>query len=155
MSVYVVRHAKAGDRDSWDGDDRLRPLSKTGRQQAAALATRLAPAAPAALVASPFVRCVQTLEPIGEAVGLPVRSDDRLSEGAALEDVIALIAELGDGAVLSSHGDVIPDLIRALERRGMTTTTPPDWRKATIWVLDGLDGDGRFASAAVEPPPSV
>ena len=37
MTVYLVRHAKAGDRDSWREDDRLRPLSGRGRLQARAL----------------------------------------------------------------------------------------------------------------------
>jgi len=29
--LVLVRHAKAGSRDGWDGDDRLRPLSEAGR----------------------------------------------------------------------------------------------------------------------------
>ena len=53
---------------------------------------------------------------------------------------------------LCSHGDVIPELIKALARRGTKLLTPPDWRKATIWVLDPPDGDGTIASATVEPP---
>jgi hypothetical protein len=68
---------------------------------------------------------------------------------------MGLIAEHGDGLVVSSHGDVIPELIQALVRRGMVTTTPPDWRKATVWSLDGLDADGRFETGVVEPPPAV
>ena len=34
---YSIRHASAGDRDTWIGDDRARPLDDQGRQQAAAL----------------------------------------------------------------------------------------------------------------------
>ena len=40
--LYLVRHAKAGDRAAWKGDDRLRPLSKEGRRQADSLARLLA-----------------------------------------------------------------------------------------------------------------
>ncbi len=41
MTVYVVRHAKAGDREEWKGDDRQRPLTKSGVRQAEALAKLL------------------------------------------------------------------------------------------------------------------
>lgn len=153
VTAFVVRHAKAGRRSDWDGDDVHRPLSKNGRKQAAALAARLAGEAPTALLASPFARCVQTLEPLGEQLGLAVKADDRLGEGARISDVLALLTETGTGAVLCSHGDVIPDLIEELVRRGMDVHTEPDWRKATVWVLDGDDGL-TFTSARVEPPPS-
>ena len=36
MSVVLLRHASAGDRDAWDGDDRLRPLDEQGYGQALA-----------------------------------------------------------------------------------------------------------------------
>lgn len=155
MSVYVVRHAKAGSRSQWRGEDHRRPLSGAGRRQAKALAKRLAPEAPTSLWASPFVRCVQTLEPLAKRRQLTVRADDRLGEGAPLAQVLALLAEAGDGAVLCSHGDVIPELIQALARRGTELRTPPDWRKATLWVLDGEGPDGCFATATVEPPPGI
>ena len=40
--LYLVRHAKAGERRLWDGDDLDRPLSPKGWKQADLLATRLA-----------------------------------------------------------------------------------------------------------------
>lgn len=153
MARYVVRHAKAGQRRDWAGDDRQRPLSKRGRAQADAVAARLAGAGVTGLYASPYVRCLQTLEPLGARTGHDVVGDERLAEGAAFEDALALLAEAGDGAVLCSHGDVIPELIAAVVRHGAEVTTAPDWRKASIWVLDG-DGDA-ITTAAAEPPPDV
>src|SRR5205809_614665 len=41
MTVYLVRHARAGDRHDWGGADDLRPLSKPGRRQAEALVDAL------------------------------------------------------------------------------------------------------------------
>ena len=41
MTIFLVRHGKAGDRPSWHGDDRLRPVSKAGQQQARAIADML------------------------------------------------------------------------------------------------------------------
>ncbi|MFW6010105.1 MAG: pantoate--beta-alanine ligase, partial [Actinomycetota bacterium] len=37
MTLLLVRHADAGDRAAWTGDDRARPLSATGREQALAI----------------------------------------------------------------------------------------------------------------------
>ena len=33
-SVLLVRHASAGSRGEWNGDDELRPLDETGQEQA-------------------------------------------------------------------------------------------------------------------------
>lgn len=154
MPVFVVRHAKAGQRDKWDGDDELRPLSGKGRKQSAALAHRLAKYSPSRLVSSPYVRCRETLEPLAALLDMTVESDDRLAEGIAFEDSLALLESLPDGAVLCSHGDVIPDLINALVRRGMRVLDDPDWRKGAVWVLE-RDTAGAVVEATVWPPPEL
>ena len=41
MSVLLLRHTSAGDRDAWEDDDELRPLDKRGRAQAVALRDEL------------------------------------------------------------------------------------------------------------------
>jgi broad specificity phosphatase PhoE len=161
MSLYVVRHVKAGDRTRWTGLDDERPVSKRGHAQAVALADRLVSGDVTALISSPAVRCVQTLQPLADRLGTKVETDERLAEGSPLESALDVVREAPDSAVLCSHGDVITELIDALVRRGMELTTAPDWRKATLWVLD-LDGDGhrpddvelRFRTARVEPPPA-
>ncbi len=154
MSIYLVRHAKAGSRKDWTDDDELRPLSKNGWVQAEAIATRLSGRrTPAALVSSPYLRCRQTLEPLATATGLVVVDDPRLAEAAPFEPVLDLLAESVDGTVLCSHGDVVPDTIAALQRRGCELLTGADWRKATVWTIE-RDADGTCISAAVWGPPS-
>lgn len=162
MKLYLVRHVKAGDRSRWHGSDHDRPISKSGRRQADALARRLAGEKVSALIASPSLRCAQSLEPLGELAGLKVEEDDRLAEGSAIEESMAVARDAPNRAVLCSHGDVIPDLIAALVRRGMELTTEPDWRKATLWTLEGTKqarkdsgGDLLFQTARVEPPPVI
>jgi 8-oxo-dGTP diphosphatase len=152
LTIYFVRHAKAGDRSSWSGPDLQRPLSKAGWQQAHKLGKRLASVGATSLVSSPYVRCVQTLEPLAERTRLPIGVDERLTEGAPFEGVIDLLAELMDRAVLCSHGDVIPDTIDALIRRGLDVRTPADWRKATVWLLE-RNKHGAFTRAVVWGPP--
>jgi 8-oxo-dGTP diphosphatase len=150
--LYLVRHAKAGDRAAWKGDDRLRPLSKEGRRQADSLARRLARLTEGHIVSSPYERCLQTVHPLSSVLRLAVLEDERLSEGAAFEGALTLLGEVPDGSVLCSHGDVIPDTIAALQRRGCTITGEPDWRKASIWVLQ-RDVTGHVTEATAWPPP--
>ena len=152
MSIFVVRHAKAGSRHDWDGDDDTqRPLTKPGRRQAQALAERFAGAALSGVWSSPHARCVQTVEPLAAAHGIGIVTDERLAEGAALTDILGCFAELPDGAVLCSHGDVIPDTMEALERRGCEFNGAPDWRKGSTWVLTREEGE--IVAAEAWPPP--
>jgi 8-oxo-dGTP diphosphatase len=150
--VYLVRHAKAGERRTWEGDDLERPLSKAGWKQAHALGKRLQKKGATEMVSSPYLRCMQTLEPLASALDLPVLADERLLEGAGFEGALELLVEVADGAVLCSHGDVIPETLDALVRRGMQVKTTPDWRKGTVWVLKR--NEGRITTATVWPPPS-
>jgi 8-oxo-dGTP diphosphatase len=156
--LYVVRHAKAGSRHDFEGDDQLRPLSSPGRRQAGALADRLGPPLLAAggktLISSPFLRCVQTLRPLAKVLGAKVQTDDSLSEGRSVVGVLELLALLPEDSVICSHGDMIPETIAALERRGCEFTSPPDWRKASVWVLE-RDADGEFVRAESWPPPEI
>lgn len=134
-TIYLVRHAKAGERRAWNGDDLERPLSRRGWRQAQAIGERLAVKGASALYSSPYVRCVQTLEPLADRLGTKVVVESRLTEGEPFEPVLDLIAEIDHGAVLCSHGDIVPEVIRALHRRGMEVQSPADWRKGVIWVL--------------------
>jgi phosphohistidine phosphatase SixA/SAM-dependent methyltransferase len=158
VSLYVVRHAKAGSRSAWDDDDMLRPLSKAGQKQADGIADRLHGEIDAGqderprLVSSPFVRCMETLVPLGARLGLAVEPDDRLAEGWTFEPALQLLDEVPDGSVLCTHGDVLPDLIAALERRGLDIDGDPDWRKGAIWQLE-RNGDGAYVSGTPIPPP--
>lgn len=152
MSIFVVRHAKAGSRQRWDGDDTVRPLTEDGWRQAEALAARLAGEAISGLWSSPYVRCMQTLEPLGRTLGMPVVAEDRLREGTRFEAVLALLAELPDGAVLCSHGDVIPELIRRAQLRGMHVPGKSGAAKGSVWTLEHWDGE-RFATGVYTPIP--
>lgn len=152
--VYVVRHAKAGERRLWTDDDLDRPLSKKGWKQSEALARRLARLEPTTLLSSPYVRCVQTLEPLGRRSGLPIEVEARLAEDEPVEPVLELLAEVADGAVLCSHGDIIPATIDALRLTGTEIRTPVDWRKASVWVLR-RNKRCQIVTATVWPPPKV
>ena len=110
--VLLVRHARAGDRDRWTADDRLRPLDERGRRQARAMVAPLAGWAVPRLVSSPYLRCVQTLEPLSAHLGVPIEHDSAVAEGVSAEKARGLIGRLGPGpVVLCTHGDVIEALV--------------------------------------------
>ena len=62
MDLYLIRHAEAGDRETWEGDDAERPLTAEGEEQARQLAAGLQRRGVAldAVVTSPLVRAQQT-----------------------------------------------------------------------------------------------
>jgi phosphohistidine phosphatase SixA len=108
VTSILVRHASAGDRADWDGDDRLRPLDPRGRRQAAELVELLQPFEVNRVVSSPYLRCVETVEPLAAALGLRIERDERLAEGAG-RAALELVRE--DGAVWCTHGDVVRELV--------------------------------------------
>jgi 8-oxo-dGTP diphosphatase len=155
--LLVIRHAHAGSRAEWDGNDDLRPLSQRGIDQARNIARRFADVPLARIVSSPAVRCRQTVAPLADARGVDVTIDARLAEfvdSVRIDPVLDVIDSLPDDAAICSHGDVIPELIAALERRGMVIASEPCWRKGSVWVLDRMNGAWSRAIAVAPPDPS-
>lgn len=151
MPLYLVRHAKAGSRSGYDGPDHERPLTQKGRAQADAIAERLAPAGVPRVLSSPYVRCVQTLTPLADRLGLRVETTEALAEGAPFEPVLELLAHAEDGTALCTHGDVLPDVLDALARRGTTIHEPVDLSKGVTWVLERAEGRVVSAHAVAAP----
>jgi phosphohistidine phosphatase SixA len=133
VRALLVRHARAGERKRWSGDDRARPLDEKGRRQAEALAPILAELGADALLSSPYLRCVESLEPAGRLLGLRVETRDELAEGSPPDGVLALLDGLAATVpALCTHGDVVDAL---LPGRGC--------RKGAVWVVDVRDGEVR------------
>jgi phosphohistidine phosphatase SixA len=136
MAILLLRHATAGHRSSWAGDDRLRPLDERGRRQAEGLAAALAPWPIARICTSPYVRCVETVQPLAEVRGLPIEERDELAEGAGREAALALIEELDTTpAVVCTHGDIVVDLLGDELKKGATAVLDPEDSLRTIAVL--------------------
>lgn len=142
MAAYLVRHAKAGDRDEWEGDDRLRPLTKSGHKQAEGIKEQLQDIPIRRIVSSPYLRCVQTVEPLARARGLPIDLNDGLAEGAGIEPTLALVRQLrGQDAVLCTHGDVMQEMVEHLLREGaIKPSQAQSLEKGSTWVLEAEGG---------------
>jgi 8-oxo-dGTP diphosphatase len=139
MSLYLVRHASAGER-GFGPDDRHRPLDEIGRARAIQIADQLATVATGRLLTSPYVRCVQTIEPLVARTATVLEKTTALAEAQPFEPVLDLLVSLPDGSVLCSHGDLIPDVMDALARRGMDIVGAPSWKKGVVWVLERDNG---------------
>jgi broad specificity phosphatase PhoE len=126
VKIFLVRHASAGKRSEWDGDDSLRPLDEHGRQQADRLVDELDDARFERIVSSPYVRCVQSVEPLAAARGLTVETDDSLAEGAGGGAAVALFNRLGTDLVACVHGDLLEELLGGKRPKGSTTVLELD-----------------------------
>lgn len=136
-TVLLVRHARAGKRSEYDGDDRLRPLDKVGRRDARALAPLLALFGPRRVLSADRVRCEQTVAPLADCLGLAVTSAPLLSdEGCAadqqgaLHQVRSLMRAAGT-SVACSQGGAIPTLLEGLGVDASQHST----RKGSVWAL--------------------
>jgi phosphohistidine phosphatase SixA len=124
-ALYLVRHADAGDRTRFSGDDLERPLSAKGNRQSELIAARLADRSLAALLTSPARRCVETLEPLATTSHIELEELDVLVEGA--DPVLALAALLerspsSKAAIVAcSHGDILGSILEELLLRGLPT----------------------------------
>ena len=136
MPLLVVRHARAGRRSAWEGDDAARPLSTRGRAQAAALVPLLAEFRPRRILASPAVRCFETVQPLAESLGLPIESVGELAEGNGPDALRLLQRMAGETAVLSTHGDIAAEVLDALTP-GLTKKARYRLRllKGEVWVI--------------------
>ena len=150
-TLFLVRHGAAGVRQSWSGEDRLRPLSSKGKRQAAGLAETLADRRVEAIYSSPYVRCVQSVEPLAHATALEVIEHPALAEGGGGKATRELVRALaGTNAVLCSHGDVIPAVLEWMMHKGLTLHSDYDCKKGSTWEI-GVRA-GAFHKARYVPP---
>ena len=153
-TVHLIRHAKAKNRLEWEQPDRLRPLTKRGRREADAIAARLEGEGVSRLVASPYVRCLQTLEPLAVSLDLAIETTELLAEGAdgaAATDLLLLLSGAGVVACCT-HGDVLFDVLAHLGARGVGPDGPRDAPVASTWVLELEDGVVVAARFVAQPP---
>ncbi len=148
--ILLARHASAGDRYRWWGDDVERPLDDRGRIQADALADAYAEAPVTAILTSRAVRCQQTVAPLAQRTGTDPVVHQALFEGdpAATTELVRELARAGgDLSVLCSHADVIPEVLRDLMVDGMQVGGARGCAVGSVWELDVEQGritDGRY-----------
>jgi 8-oxo-dGTP diphosphatase len=159
-SVLLVRHASAGSRSDWNGDDMLRPLDEEGQDQAEELVRLLSRFGVEDIVTASPMRCVETVQPLSESIGVEARTDELLWEHGfpgREEEAVELIRSLGrpgGAAVACSQRGVIDEIVGRLAAAdevdvGDTLTL----KKGGVWAL-AFD-DHRLVGAERLPPPKV
>jgi 8-oxo-(d)GTP phosphatase len=140
-TLLLVRHAKAGSRAEWQGPDDERPLSENGRHQLPPIRVFSTLYGATHVTAAPLVRCVETVRPVAETIGVPIGTEPLLSEeGYAGEEeaAVARLHELAAGAgtpAVCSQGGVIPDLVSRVAGAAGITLERVVSKKASVWAL--------------------
>ncbi|MGC4932873.1 NUDIX hydrolase [Gordonia sp. DT30] len=162
-TLLLVRHARAGSRSRYRGEDRQRPLDSVGREQARALVPLLSAFGVIALHSADQVRCVQTLEPMRERLGATIIEEPTLSESAYADDPVPTrdrirrLAGLDDGQVraVCSQGKVIPPLMDWWATHEDVTLPAARNRKGSVWVLSTYAGHLVAADHIDSPLPKL
>jgi phosphohistidine phosphatase SixA len=133
-TLYLLRHAHAGDPEAWSGPDELRPLSEKGKRQVKRLARFLAegPTRPDAIVTSPKVRAELTARAIAKALDIPVRLDQRLAGGFGMRSLSDVLGTLEARQPLLVGHD--PDFSALLA--GLVGSRGVEMRKGALAAID-------------------
>ena len=149
--MLLIRHAQAGNRKDWKGDDVLRPLSERGLRQARRLVTSLDGWGVQRILSSPYTRCQETVNPLAKALGIKVEVVEALAEGHGAEALVLVRTLAHEKVALCTHGDVIPDVLVPLADEDRLDLGPhPRQAKGSVWVLE-TSGD-LFTKATYLPP---
>jgi 8-oxo-dGTP diphosphatase len=151
VPLILVRHASAGHRDSWDGQDLMRPLDAEGTMDAPLLADLLACFAPRArVISSPAVRCTESVRPYADRFGgsveakavLTVPGRDSFLDGTdraeTLRHLFRNLVAAAQPVVVCLHRENLP---LALAAASAVLDAPPpaepdlELPKGGFWVL--------------------
>ena len=151
-TLHLLRHAAAGDRSRWTGEDLVRPLTKKGRRQAELIADSFADCDIERIISSPSRRCIETVEPLAARIGAKVEVSDALAEGPDIDAAYDLVhGVVGANAIFCSHGDVIPAVMNRMMWAGLVLESRFYCSKGSSWAVDVQEG--RFTTGTYTPPP--
>ncbi len=159
VPLILVRHASAGHKDDWAGDDLLRPLDAQGVSDALLLARLLACfALGARVISSPALRCIETVRPFAAGFGgsveaeaalaVPARAGDsslpRTDGGDSVRHLFRDLVAAGRPAVVCLHRENLPAALAAacsaLGAPRPATALDPSLPKGAFWVLHTTAG---------------
>jgi len=153
-TLYLVRHADAGDPAEWIGPDAERPLSGKGVKQVARLAATLLAAETRfdAIRHSPARRCVETATVLSAALEVETTTDDRLANGPTLSDLDRMFDRKGvHRLALVGHEPSLSKIL--VELTGVSGIAVEKGALIRIDLPNGVAaGAGRLISVA---PPSL
>jgi phosphohistidine phosphatase len=148
LDLILWRHAEA--EDARGGNDLGRALTRRGRDQAERMAAWLAPRLPAAtrILASPALRCQQTVA----ALGRPVTTVDAIGPGASAAALLAAAGwpDAGAAVLVVGHQPTLGESAARAMGDG-----DEHWRirkGAVCWLRNDLDDGGAVEIHARKSP---
>ena len=106
----------------------------------------------ASIFSSAYLRCVQTVEPLARARRLAIKRTESLAEGHGLNGLDEFLADAKlDHAVLSTHGDIVWELVEDLVHRRIVKAGEGGFDKGSTWVLS-VDDEGPVKATYLPPP---
>jgi 8-oxo-(d)GTP phosphatase len=151
VPCILLRHASAGRKGAWPGDDLLRPLDERGVADAARLAELLGCFGTQRVISSAAERCLGTVRPYAERIGADIEVEPAFTVpagdgGEPRETAERRMTELltrPSPAVICGHRENLPVLL-AQARAVLQDCTAGDdeWSppKAGFWVLHIAEG---------------
>jgi 8-oxo-(d)GTP phosphatase len=157
VPLIFLRHASAGRKDAWPGDDTGRPLDAEGAAQAALLARLLSCYGSGRVISSAAERCVATVRPYAALTGAKLEIEPTFTVGLAEADQAAraaLVASIVTGkqpTVICAHRENLPPMLAAA-CTALGAAPPGDAAlgKGEFWVLH--TSGGRLAAAERHDP---
>ncbi|GAA1998269.1 NUDIX hydrolase [Catenulispora subtropica] len=143
VPVLLLRHGEALPRKRWDGTEPERPLTERGREEAEALVPALAAYGDAALVSSPFARCLETVLPASRAFGVEIETERALAEDAEPEAGRAWLRQVlkaGRPVVACTHRPVLPELLGETPLGQAVRAGRRALATGEAWVLHAREG---------------
>jgi phosphohistidine phosphatase SixA len=139
----LLRHADAGIRAEWLGNDEWRGLSPLGWDQAEDVAVRLGGVPLVRILSSPSLRCRQTVLPLARGLTLDIEAERELAVDAKPDRLLRLLRDPEtESAVLCTHRETLQALFThlALGRIVVPASGPP-MEMAAAWLLRGDVGE--------------
>jgi 8-oxo-(d)GTP phosphatase len=164
VPLILLRHASAGCKEDWPGDDCSRPLDESGAANAQALPGLISCFAPVArVISSPALRCTDTVRPYAAGFGGTVETEaclapyGRSAGFSSRTDLVDALRRLLTGvvadrrpAVLCLHRENLPDVLaEACSALGVPAAVPadPSLPKGGFWVAHTTAGGPGPAAA--------
>jgi phosphohistidine phosphatase SixA len=138
----LIRHADAGSRAAWVGNDEWRGLTDLGEAQAADAAARLRDLPILRILSSPSMRCRQTVVPLARELSLDVEPCWQLGATVELRHPLRFLSDDETAsAVLCTHRETLQMLFAHLSE---VEAAPADrvspMSMAAAWILHGTVG---------------
>ena len=137
-NIIFIRHAHAGKRERWFGDDSLRPLSAKGNLQANKIGKKFKDVAPLLIFSSPKTRCTETVGVLSQNSSQPINILDSLNENGSFESSLKFALEQKiKTVILSTHGDTMYDLSKYLNKNKLSKKEVKNFEvpKAGYWWI--------------------